>query len=80
MSPIVVRLDLSPDAAEVAHRALGVYLDQAVLAPLAQEPVPVHTKRRLEAQRDHIVGARKSLKRALDAPIEVDDEGRAVEE
>ena len=80
MSPIVVRFDLSPDAAEVAHRALGVYLDQAVIQPLSQEPVPRHTKRRLEEQKAHLEATRRDLKKAIDSPIEVDEEGREIVE
>lgn len=78
MERIVVRFDVDPAAAEVVNRALGQVLDHVVVQ-LSQEPVPMHTKRALEAQREHLESSRRGLQLAIANPIAIDDEGRVIE-
>lgn len=78
MERIIVRIDLSPEDAAAAHRALGMVLDH-VVTQLGQEPVPQHTKRALTEQREQLETGRRTFKTAMENPVAVDDEGRVIE-
>lgn len=77
MQRIVVRVDLDPAAADAVQRALGVVIDDLVVK-LGQDP-PVHTRRALEAQREHLDGARRAVQLGISNPVEIDHRGTPVE-
>jgi hypothetical protein len=77
MERIVCRVDLDPDGAAAVERALGLVHDHVVVS-LGQDP-PTHTKRALEAQREHLDVARREVRRSIAEPIALDDQGDPVE-